>query len=68
MTKSLSLGGEVYHQTADAVDTRPSTGLGAGFSWQVAPKWAIIGSGGPLVEHRATAGNYAFYVALEFHN
>ena len=33
-----------------------------------APKWSIIGSGGPLIEHRVTAGDYAVYLALEFHN
>jgi len=68
VAKTLSLGGEIYHQTADAIDTRADTGLGFGASWQVAPKWSIIGSGGPLIQHRATAGNYAFYLALEFHD
>ena len=68
VTKSLSLGAELYHQTADAIDTRSSSGLGVGASWQVAPKWSIIGSAGPLIQHRATAGGYAAYVALEFHN
>lgn len=67
-TKRLAVGGEVYRQTADAVDTRSSTGLGLGATWQVASKWSIIGSGGPLVGHRSTSGRYAFYVALEFHN
>lgn len=68
VTKSLSVGGEIYYQAADSRDTRSATGLGFGVSWQVAPKWAIIGSGGPMLEHRATAGEYAAYVALEFHN
>ncbi|NIJ08506.1 hypothetical protein FHS31_002123 [Sphingomonas vulcanisoli] len=68
ITKRLSLGGEVYHQTADAIDTATSTGLDVGMSLQVAPKWAIIGSGGPMIQHRSAAGKYAFYLALEFHN
>lgn len=68
VTRRLIMGGEVYHQTADAVDTRSSTGLGLGASWQIASKWSIIGSGGPLAEHRSTAGRYALYLALEFHN
>jgi hypothetical protein len=33
----------------------------------VARKWSIIGSGGPLIEHRA-ASDYVVYLALEFHN
>lgn len=68
VTRTLSLGGEVYHQSADAIDSRSSTSLGLGASWQVAPKWSIIGSGGPLIEHRATAGEYAVYLALELHD
>lgn len=67
VTKSFSLGGELYHQSADSRDTRASTGVGVGASWQVAPHWALIGSGGPLIEHRASAGRYAFYLALAFH-
>lgn len=66
--KTLSLGGEIYHQSADAVDGRSSTGLGVGASWQFAPKWSLIGSGGPMISHRATAGEYAAYLAVEFHN
>lgn len=68
VTKALSLGGEVYHLTADTDDSRPTTGLGIGASWQVAPHWSLIGSGGPIVEHRDTTGHYAFYLALEFHD
>lgn len=68
VSKRLSLGGELYHQSADAIDTRSSTGLGIGASWQVARRWSIIGSGGPLIQHRATAGTFAAYAALEFHD
>ena len=68
VAKTLLLGGELYHQTADATDTRSSTGLGLGASWQIDPKWSLIGSGGPLVGHLAQTGRYAFYLALEFHD
>ena len=68
MTRRLSIGGEVYHQTAAAIDTRSSTELGLGASWALTKKWSLIGSGGPLVQNHAIAGRYAAYVALEFHN
>ena len=68
VTRTLSLGGEIYRQTADAVDSRSITGLSVGATWQIAPDWSIIGSGGPLLEHRSRQGLYAFYLALEFHN
>ncbi len=64
--RNLTLGGEIYHQTADAIGSPTSTGVGFGVDWQVAPKWSIIGSGGPLIQHRSTAGDYAAYVALKF--
>lgn len=68
VTNRLSIGGEVYHQTADATDSRTSTGLGAGASWSLTKKWSLIGSAGPLIQNRSTAGRYAAYLALEFHN
>ena len=68
VTNRLSLGGEVYHQTADAIDTRTSTGLGVGASWSLTKKWSLIGSAGPLIQNRSAAGRYAAYLALEFHN
>ena len=68
VAKRLLLGAEIYHQGASAVDARASTGLGIGASWQVAKRWSIIASGGPLIQHRATAGEYAAYVAIAFHD
>ena len=68
VTKRLSLGVEVYHQTADSIDARTSTGLRLGATRGIARKWSLIGSAGPLVQNRSTAGRYAAYVALEFHN
>lgn len=66
VSNALSLGGEVYHQSADSRAGRSTSGLGLGASWRVAPHWAVIGSGGPLLSHRSTSGRYAFYVALAF--
>jgi len=68
VTKTLSIGAEAYHQSADSIDTRSTTGIDLGMNWQVAPHWSILGSGGPIVAHRDTAGRYAFYAALEFHD
>lgn len=68
VSKVLSLGGEIYHQSRDADDTHSTTGLGLGASWQVTPHWSLIGSGGPIIAHRDCSGHYAFYLALEFHN
>lgn len=64
----LSVGGELYHRGADADDGGATTGLGLGGGYQLAPRWSVIASGGPYIEHRDSAGRYAFYVALAFRN
>lgn len=68
VARNLSVGVEAYHQSADSIDARSTTGVGLGANWQVAPHWSLVGSGGPLVSHRDTVGRYAAYLALEFHN
>ena len=66
--RRLCIGGEVYHQTVDAIDTRNNTGLGLGASWALTEEWSLVGSGGPLVENRSTVARYAAHIALKFHN
>lgn len=64
----LNLGLEAYHHSPDAVDGRASTGAGLGVTYALAEKWSLIASGGPLLDHRASNGRYAAYLALAFHN
>ena len=66
--RKWNLGAELYHQSSDSDDGRSTTGLGLGITYALSEKWSLIGSGGPLIEHRSTAGRYAFYLALAFHN
>jgi hypothetical protein len=54
-TKFLSLGTEVYYHTADARDTKPSSGFNVGGFLNFSKKFHFIFSAG----HSITNGNYA---------
>jgi hypothetical protein len=65
VTDRLSLGGEVYHHSADAIGARDFTGLNIGVSYKLAPHWSLLASGGPGIQNAAEEGRYAYYVALK---
>ncbi len=67
MSKKLTLGAEIYHQSADSPTDRPFTGVDAGFSYRLIRHWTLLGSAGPIIENTSRAGRFAFYLALEFH-
>jgi len=52
ITDRLSLGIEVYHQTPDAIDAKPFTGIN-------------LGIGGPGIENASEGGRFDLYVALK---
>lgn len=65
ITERLSLGGEIYHHTADAMGARPFTGLNLGVTYQLKPHWSLAASGGPGLQNTDEGGRYAFYLALK---
>jgi len=65
VTKTLQLGAEVYHQTAQSRDAADFTGVNLGAIWKFAGHWALLASGGPGVQNARRQGQYAFYAALE---
>lgn len=60
----LSIGGEIYHQTADTIGGRDSTALGIGFVADRGEHHALLASFG-----RSITGNHAFtaYAAYELY-
>ena len=60
----LSLGAEVFHQTADEVGGRAFTGVNFGAQYRLNSHWSLLGSGGPGVQNHRDGGDYIFYVAL----
>lgn len=61
----LSLGAEIYRQTADADDARRFTGVNFGALYKLNAHWSLLGSAGPGIEHARSEGRYNIYVALK---
>jgi hypothetical protein len=61
----LSLGAELYHQTPDAADAKPYTGLNLGLTYRVTDHWSLLGAAGPGLQNAREGGRYDFYVALK---
>jgi hypothetical protein len=67
-TERLNIGGEVYYQTADAVDAESTTGLGVGMEYELGGNWALLAAAGPHLSHGHTVGDNTFYISLAFAN
>lgn len=65
VTEKLNIGAEVFHQTRDAVDSRPFTGANLGVVYKLSDHWALLGAGGPGLQNARQGGQYQFYFALE---
>ena len=65
LSDRLSLGGEIYHQTAQTRDGRDFTGLNGGAIYKVTSHWSLLVSGGPGIQNARQQGQYDFYFALE---
>ena len=65
ITDRLSIGGEVYHYTRDADDTKSYTAFSAGALYRLNRHYSLLGSAGPGVQHAREQGRYSFYVALK---
>ena len=67
-SKRLNLGVELYHQTPQTSGGPALTNLGFGAIYQLTKHWALMGSGGPGLQHEAHGGESAFYASLQFTN
>lgn len=62
----LTLGGEIYHQTPDAVGQKSTTGVGAGLTYQLVEHFAFIASGGPALQNPTGAQQGSYYAGILF--
>jgi hypothetical protein len=60
----LQLGVEIYHQTADTVGGRATTGIGAGARYDLTENYHLLASFGPGIENAAETNQYSWYAAL----
>jgi hypothetical protein len=61
---NLQFGAEIYHQTADALRGRGTTGLDAGVRYDLNDTYHLLGSIGPGIQNAAEADRYTWYTSL----
>jgi len=66
VTPALSLGGEIYHQGADSVGGRPSSGIGFGAVYDLSEHYHLMASAGPGIQNAADTNRHSWFVALLF--
>jgi Putative MetA-pathway of phenol degradation len=66
VTSDLHLGLEVFRQTADAVDSKASTLLGAGLTYDLSEHYHLLAYWGPSLQNVQQTGRSDWYSALLF--
>jgi hypothetical protein len=65
ITKSLALGGEVFHQTADTIGGGDTTGVNLGGIYDVSEHYHLLFSGGRGLQNAALANQFSYYLAIQ---
>ena len=66
VVEGLTLGGEIFHQTADVAGGKVTTSLGAGFTYDINAHYHVLAYWGPGLEHTAENGRENWYSAILF--
>jgi hypothetical protein len=66
VTGELRLGLELFHQSADAVDSKASTMLGAGLTYDISQHYHFLAYWGPGLQNTRETGRSDWYTALLF--
>lgn len=64
VTEHFNLGVEIYHETADTIGGKASTGVGAGAVYDLSENVHLLASVGPGIENAAETNQYSWYAAL----
>jgi hypothetical protein len=62
----LALGGELFHQTADTSDGKPSTGFNLGGIYDLTEHYHVLFSAGRGIENASTTNGFSYYFALQW--
>lgn len=65
VSKNLTLGGELFHQTADRLDGKDQTGFNFGAVYDLSENYHLMFSAGQGVQSRTTANEFSYYAALQ---
>ena len=64
ITTSLQIGAEIYHQTAETVGGRATTGIGVGAIYDLNENYHLLASFGPGIQNAAETNQESWYVAV----
>jgi hypothetical protein len=64
ITHGIQLGAEAYHQSADIPGGESTSGLNAGFIYDINDNYHLMGTIGPGIQNANDTNRYSWYVAL----
>ena len=65
VTDALAIGGEVFHQTADVVGGRDSSGFNLGAVYDFTENHHLLVSAGRGLQNAASANELSYYLAYQ---
>jgi hypothetical protein len=66
IAENLSLGGELFHQTADTVDGKSSTGFNLGAIYDLTENYHLLFSAGRGVQNASSTNRFSYYVSFQW--
>ena len=66
VTKPLALGVELFHETANTVDGKATTGFNVGGIYDVSDHYHLLFSGGSGLQNTAVTNRFSYYLALQY--
>lgn len=65
LTKTLSLGGELFHQTAATLGGKDQSGFNLGLTYDLSEHDHLLFSAGQGLQNRTAMNNFSYYLALQ---
>jgi hypothetical protein len=66
IAKNLSVGGELFHQTAATVGAKDQTGFDLGLVYDLSEHYHLMFSAGPGIQNRAATNAFSYYASIQF--
>jgi hypothetical protein len=66
VTENLSLGGEVFHQTASTEAGRSSSGFNLGGIYDLTDNYHLLFSAGRGIQHASSTNRFSYYLAFQW--
>ena len=66
LSEQLTLGGELFYQTADTVDGKSSAGFNLGGIYDFSENWHLLFSGGRGIKQVSASNEFSYYLAFQW--